>query len=362
MVINNNFLNLEFTVKKMIKSTLCFLLTALFLVSCNKSKNVVNVFTSRHYDADKELYKKFEEKTGIKVKVNKDKDNALISKIAKEGEQSIADVLITADAGRLHLAKEKGILQPIKSDSLNELVPANLRDSDGQWYGLTVRARIFVVMKETDTASLTSYKDLADPKWKGKILIRKSDNIYNQSLVASIIANDGEEAARAWVKGIVANMARKPNGNDRGQVKALANGEGEVAVVNTYYIGKMKAAKEGGKDDDWKEQNEAFAKVKVHFPEQGEAGRGAHINVSGAGVMKHAPHKENAIKFIEFLASDEAQKVFAQANYEYPIRESIEVSELLKSWGPIKPDPLKIEELGKNNQLALKIMQEAGWD
>ena len=291
---------------------------------------VVNVYTHRHYEPDQDIFKMFEEKTGIKVKVVNASADELIQKMKMEGEQSPADVLITVDAGRLSRAKDQGLLQSIASEILENSIPAHLQDVDNQWFGLTKRARIIAYAKDRVTPEeLSTYEALVDKKWKGKLLIRSSSNIYNQSLMASIIANDGEEAAKSWAKGMVANMARSPKGSDRDQVKAVVAGEGDLAIVNSYYIGKMLNSPDP-------EEVKAAQQVGLFFPNQND--RGTHINVSGAGVAKYAPNKENAILFIEFLISEAAQQVFTNANYEYPILKSVAPVQDIKDWGDFKED------------------------
>jgi iron(III) transport system substrate-binding protein len=314
---------------------------------------VVNVYTHRHYDVDKQLFKKFEEQTGIKVNVVEAGADELINKLETEGKNSPADVLITVDAGRLYRAKEKGLLQAVSSEYLEKNVPKTFKDSDNQWFALTYRARVIVYDKEkVDPKTLSTYEALANPEWKGKVLIRSSDNIYNQSLLASMISSVGTEKATEWAKGVVANMARAPKGNDRDQVKAIAAGEGVLAVVNTYYLGGML-------NSEVEEERKAAEKVGIFFPNQND--RGTHINISGAGVTKYAPNRDNALKFIEFLLSDEAQEVFAQANYEYPIKPGVEKAELLKTWGDFKADITSFEEMGKRNKEAVMVFDAAQW-
>jgi iron(III) transport system substrate-binding protein len=313
----------------------------------------VNIYSHRHYDTDKKLFKMFEEKTGIKVNVVKADAKALIKRIESEGEKSPADVLITVDAAGLYEAKSSGLLQTIKSDILEKNIPVQLRDKDNQWFGLTKRSRVAVYKTGTGIENeLSTYEDLADPKFKGKIMVRSSNNEYNQSLLAAIIAHHGEEYALKWAKGIVANMAKEPKGNDRYQVKAVANGIGSIAIVNTYYIGKMV-------DNKDESQATAVKKVKIFFPKFENGG--THINVSGAGVAKYSPNKANAIKFIEFLASYDAQELFAQGNFEYPILKGVKASELVQSWGTFEDDTISINTLGENNALAIKIFDLAGW-
>ncbi|WP_299108758.1 Fe(3+) ABC transporter substrate-binding protein [uncultured Tenacibaculum sp.] len=318
-----------------------------------KKEEVVNVYTHRHYKADQELFAQFEKETGIKVNVVNAKADELMQKMTTEGELSPADVLITVDAGRLVRAKKKGLLQSATSEFLDKTIPTHLKDVDNNWFALTKRARVVVYNPEkVKLEDLSTYEALTEDKWKNKILIRSSGNIYNQSLLASIIANNGEEKATEWAKGMVANMARSPKGNDRDQVKAVVAGEGDVAVVNTYYIGKLVNSKNP-------EEVKAGEGVKIFFPNQED--RGTHINVSGAGVAKYAPNKENAIKFIEFLASKKAQEVFAKANYEYPVNKEVEPSDLLKSWGDFKEDTLSLTKLGENNKNAVLVFDKAAW-
>ena len=318
-----------------------------------KKQEEVNVYTHRHYKADQELFAKFQEETGIKVNVVSAKADELIQKMTIEGEQSPADVLITVDAGRLVRAKNKGLLQSVNSESLVKTIPAHLKDADNNWFALTKRARVVVYNPEkVKPEELSTYEALTDAKWKNKILVRSSSNIYNQSLLASIMANDGEEKATKWAEGIVANMARSPKGNDRDQVKAVAQGEGDLAIVNTYYIGKLLTSKNP-------DEVIAGKAIKIFFPNQ--EGRGTHINVSGAGVAKYAPNKANAIKFIEFLVSKESQEKFALSNYEYPVNALVETSDILKSWGSFKEDTLSLTKLGENNKKAVLTFDKVGW-
>jgi iron(III) transport system substrate-binding protein len=353
---------------KQLFQTVLFTSLAWLAVSCNGSqgegeakndnqaaaqRGEVNVYTHRHYESDQQLFDQFSRETGIKVNVVSASADELIQRLELEGENSPADILITVDAGRLYRAKEKGLLQPVSSSVLNENIPSNFRDQEGQWYGLTYRARVLAYDKnKVDSTQLSTYKDLANPKWENQILVRSSDNIYNQSLMASIIAANGQEEAREWAEGIVNNMARSPKGGDRDQVKAIAAGQGTVAIVNTYYIGKMLNA-----DDE--DEVKAGEQVKIYFPNQ--EGRGTHINISGAGVTAHAPNQENAIKFLEFLSGTEAQEVFAQSNFEYPVKKDTEVAPLLKSWGSFKADTLSFSKLGELNNQAVTIFDQAGW-
>lgn len=334
------------------------LLISVSLVGCKsedkkEDTNELTVYTHRHYESDQELFKRFEENSGIKLNIVNASADELIQKMSLEGEQSPADVLITVDAGRLYRAKSQDLLQTFSSKLVDSIVPKHLRDEDGQWVGLTKRARVVAYSKDrVDSTDLSTYENLTSESWDDKILVRSSSNIYNQSLLASIIANQGKEFAQNWAKGITENMARSPKGNDRDQVKAVTNGEGDLAIVNTYYIGKLLNSED---------ENEVKAgkSVNIFFPNQETTG--THINVSGIGVAKHSPNKENAVQFIEFLLQEKAQNIFAGSNFEYPVNPNVEPSEILKSWGDFKEDKLSLNELGKNNKEAVIIFDKVGW-
>ncbi|WP_130806376.1 Fe(3+) ABC transporter substrate-binding protein [Senegalia massiliensis] len=318
-----------------------------------ESKGAVNVYTDRHYDTDESLYEAFTEDTGIEVNIVKAKSDELIERLSREGESTEADVLITADAGRLHRAKSKDLLQSVESDVLSQNVPENLKDVDNTWYGLTIRGRVIVYSEErVSPEELSTYQDLTSDKWKEKILVRSSSNIYNQSLLASFIELYGEKEAEKWAEGIVNNMARKPQGNDRDQAKAIVAGEGDLAIMNTYYIGKMLNSSDP-------EEVEVANKIGVFFPNKET--EGTHINVSGAGITKNSKNKENALKLIEFLSGEKAQKEFAEANYEYPVNKNVEPSELLKSWGNFNAQDINLSILGEYNSEAVKIFDRVGW-
>lgn len=315
-------------------------------------EKVVNVYTSRHYDADKAIYKEFEEVTGIRVNVKRGKDDQLIALLQSEDSLTQGDLLLTADVGRLAYAKQLGLYQVIQSDTLEKIVPSHLQDIDQQWFALTKRARIMVVDTAFSGRMPLRYRDVADSVYKGELLSRSSSNIYNQSLVASLIAHHGENEVREILQGWVLNFADNPSGNDRDQVKKIASGKGEIAFVNTYYLGKMATSK------DEMEQN-AMKAVHVFFPNQNEYG--SHINISGGGVLKHAKHPNNARRLLEFLVSIHAQEQFAHANFEYPVRQGVGVHEVLESWGSFKEDTLQLSTIGDLNQQAKKLMKEAGW-
>jgi len=300
------------------------------------------------------LFKKFTEQTGIEINVVKGSADQLIQRLINEGENSPADILLTVDAGRLHRAKEAGLLQPIRSRTLYRNIPAALRDPDNQWFALTVRARVIVYSKNrVNPSDLSTYEDLAGSQWKGRIAVRSSSNIYNQSLMASLIEANGKRKALSWAKSVRKNMARAPRGSDRDQARAVAAGIADVAIMNTYYIGKLATSKDP-------KDHEVVKKVAIFFPNQ--KGRGTHINVSGAGVTKSAKNKENAVKFIEYLSSAEAQEVFGSVNFEYPVKIENNESELLNSWGPFNFDKINLSILGKRNSEAVKLFDKAGWE
>ena len=331
-----------------------FLLASLLiLIATAPISAQINLYTHRHYNSDKILFEKFTKETGIKINVIKGSADQLIQRMISEGKNSPADILLTVDAGRLHRAKEAGVLQSINSKTINKNVPSEMRDPDGFWYGLTVRARVIVYAKDRiNSNELSTYEDLATAKWKGKIAIRSSGNIYNQSLMASLIEANGSRRALRWAIGIRKNMARAPRGNDRDQVRAVAAGLADIAVVNTYYLGILANSKE-------KKDRDVFNKVSVFFPNQNN--RGTHINISGAGIAKYSKNKSDAIKFIEFLTSPEAQETFGKVNYEYPLFIENNKSDLLKSWGTFKADKQNLSILGIRNSEAVKLFDRADW-
>ena len=327
--------------------------TVLLLCSTQVLANEVNVYSAREEQLIKPLLDAFSKDTGIKVNLVTGDDDPLLERLKREGENSPADVLITADAGRLHRAVENGSLQPIQSAKLNQAIPAHLRDAGNQWFGLTYRARVLFYNPATvKAAELSTYEDLADPKWKGRICVRSSNSIYNQSLLASMIAAKGITAAEQWAQGLVANFARPPNGGDRDQIKAVASGQCDVAIANTYYYAQMLYGGDAA-------QKAAASKVKIFFPNQ--ADRGTHINISGAGITTSAKNKDNAIKLLEYMVLDDAQRWYSTTNGEYPVKHGIEASPELKSWGTFKSDALNLSTLGKNNAQAVQIMDKVGW-
>jgi iron(III) transport system substrate-binding protein len=313
----------------------------------------VNVYSSRQEDLIKPLLDRFAAQTGIQVNLVTGKDDALLQRLQSEGRNSPADLLLTADAGRLHRAKAAGTTQAVRSQALTQAIPAAYRDPEGHWFGLTLRARpILYVKGKVDPAILSTYEALADPALKGRICIRSSDNVYNQSMVASMIAAHGAEATETWAKGLVFNLARPPKGGDRDQIKAAAAGECDIAVANTYYLAGMLASKDPA-------ERAAAEAMGVFWPNQDD--RGTHVNVSGAAVTASAKNTESAIRLVEFLASPESQQWYAESNGEYPVRAGVAVSPTLAAWGTFKADTLNLERLGELNAEAVRLMDRAGW-
>jgi iron(III) transport system substrate-binding protein len=316
-------------------------------------EKVLNLYSSRHYQTDEALYANFTKKTGIKVNRIEANEDALLERLRNEGARSPADVLVTVDAGRLWRAEQMGLFQPVKSAVLAERIPGELRHPDGLWFAFSVRARpVFYLKGSVDPKQIRDYEDLADPKWKGKVCIRSSSNMYNLSLMSSMIAGMGPLKAEEWARGVVANFARSPKGGDTDQLKAVAAGECQVAVANTYYYVRLMKS---GKPDE----RAVAEKVGVIFPNQ--SGRGTHVNVSGAGVMKHAPNRDSAVKFLEYLASAEAQAYFANGNNEYPAAGKVHENRELASLGEFRKDSLNVTVLGKNQAAAQQIYDRAGW-
>jgi iron(III) transport system substrate-binding protein len=328
-----------------------------FIFTSSLFANEVNIFSARHYDSDVQLYQKFTAKTGIKVNVVSGKTGALEKRIIEEGSDSNADLYITADAGRLGAFKAKGMLQGgLNTSVIKSAVPSNFRTSE--WVGIAKRARIVYFAPERVTGSELSgltYESLSDPKWKGRLVIRASNNIYNQSLVASLVKNNGKSSTAKWAEGMVSNMARAPKGNDRAQILAVAAGEADIAVANTYYLALMLSGNKGP------EQQAAAKKVKPFFPNQD--GRGTHMNISGAGLVKGAPNKSNAIKLVEFLLSEEAQNHIVNNTFEYPMIAGVSPHPLVVNMGlDFKQDlKTKVVNYGKKQADALEVMTGAGW-
>ncbi len=313
----------------------------------------VNLYSARNEELIKPLLDRFTSETGIKVNLVTGKADALLKRLESEGRNTPADVLLTTDAGRLYRAFEAGLLQPVQSETLERAIPAIYRDPEGHWFGVSVRARVLMYAKDRlDPAALSSYEDLADPRWKGRICIRSSSNIYNQSMIASLIVAHGEAETEAWAKGLVANFARPPQGGDRDQIKAVAAGQCDIAVANTYYLGGMLTSSDPA-------QREAAAKIAVFWPNQGD--RGTHVNISGAGVTRHARNRDNAVRLLEFMTTEASQRWYADTNLEYPVRDGVALNETLAAWGTFKADAINLAELGRHNAAAVRLMDRAGW-
>ena len=315
----------------------------------------VNVYSARHYDTDDALFNGFTEQTGIAVNVIRGTEDELLERIKAEGANSPADVLITVDAGRLWKAQEAGVFQPTVSETLSARIPENLREPEGHWFGFSMRARIIAYAKDrVDPSQLSTYEDLADPKWKGKIVIRSSTHPYNQSLVGSMIEANGLDATQEWARGVASNLARNPQGGDTDQLLAVVAGTADLAVSNTYYVARLRTSTNP-------EQKAAGDALGVFFPNQAPNERGTHVNVSGGGVTKNAPNRENAVAFLEYLTSDDAQQKLANASFEFPAVDGVPMHPVLAEMGPFRRDTLNAKTFGSNNQLALLIMNRAGW-
>ena len=312
----------------------------------------VNLYSSRHYDTDERLYSDFEAATGITVNRIEASENELIERLKAEGANSPADVLITVDAGRIWAAEQEGLFQPISSDVLNARIPENLRDPGGNWYAFSTRARVIYYDKTKVSEPPMTYEELADPKYAGKICTRSGSNIYMLSLLASIIDASGEEAAKAWAEGLKNNLVRDPEGGDTDQIKLIAAGGCEIGLANTYYWGR--ALRNG---DEW--AVEAQDRIGLVFPNQGD--RGTHVNISGAGVAANAPNKDNAIRFLEYLASDQAQQYFAAGNDEYPVVEGISTDSPIQQFGTFIADDVNVSVYGNNQAKAQDIYNAVGY-
>ena len=315
---------------------------------------VLNLYSARHYSTDEALYTNFTKATGIKINRIDGGEDALLARIKAEGANSPADVFLTVDAGRLWIADQEGIFAPIESKTLNERIPAAYRLASNTWFGFSTRARVILVDKlKIAKGEINTYEDLANPKWKGQICTRSGSHVYMLSLLSSIIENDGAAKAEEWAKGVNANLARQPKGGDTDQIKAVAAGECSIALSNTYYIARMIKS-------DKADERATMEKLRIVWPNTN--GRGVHMNVSGGGVLKNAPNKDSAIKFMEYLASDEAQAYFANGNNEWPVVVSAKVkNEALDSMGTFKADTLNMIALGKHQRQAQEIVNRVGY-
>jgi iron(III) transport system substrate-binding protein len=356
--------------KKWIKPVLASAILAIGLAGCGtnesssdsekettkkaETKNqVVNIYTARHYEADDVVYKNFTEKTGIKVNVVKAEAEELIERLKREGESTEADLFITVDGGVLANAKKNDVLQPVTSETITKNVPENLRDKEDFWVGMSTRARVIVYAKDrVKPEELSTYENLTDEKWKGKVLARSSTSLYNQSLLASFIELNGEEKAEQWAQGIVKNFARQPDGGDRDQAKAIAAGTGDLAIMNTYYVGLLANSEDP-------EEVKVAESIGVFYPNQET--NGTHVNISGIALTKHSKNKENAIKLIEYMTDVEAQEFLSANNFEFPVNPEAKQPELLESWGEFKMQELNFDTLGEHNAKTIEIFNKTGW-
>ncbi|MDG2045862.1 MAG: Fe(3+) ABC transporter substrate-binding protein [Halioglobus sp.] len=333
--------------------TLTYALMLMLIATAPAIAQELNVYSARQEALIKPLLDEFSAETGITVNLVTGKGDALLTRLQAEGRNSPADILITSDAGRLVRAEEAGALLARTSPELEAAVPARLRSPKGYWYGLSVRARALVYnLINVNPDTLSTYEALAQPQWRGRICVRSSANIYNQSLVASMLATQGAEKTAAWLDGFVANFARPPQGGDRDQIKAVAAGLCDVAIVNSYYLGGMMTSSN-------KAERIAASKVGIFWPNQHD--RGTHVNISGVGVTAASDQPELAVQLITFLTRDSSQQWYAETNNEYPVRDNVPVSELLATWGTFKADPIDVAELGKLNAQAVMAMDKAGW-
>jgi|UniRef100_Q11M00 iron(III) transport system substrate-binding protein len=323
------------------------------LPSAAQADGVVNVYTYREPGLIQPLLDAFTEETGIATEVLF-LNQGLEDRIAAEGQNSPADVVLTVDIGRLVNVKEKGVTQPVDDEVINANIPAEFRDPEGHWFGLTTRGRVIYASKERVQQDEITYEELADPKWKGKICMRSGQHMYNIALIASMIAHHGEEKAEEWLKGVKANLARKPNGGDRDQAQAIYAGECDIGIGNTYYVGLMMTNEKEPEQKEWANA------IKVLFPNTTD--RGTHVNISGMALAKYSPNKENALKLMEFLSGHEAQKLYAEKNNEYPVMPGVPTSEIVASFGEIKPDSLSLAEIAKYRQAASEMVDRVGLD
>ncbi|CAM3161584.1 Fe(3+) ABC transporter substrate-binding protein [Cupriavidus taiwanensis] len=341
------------TIRTLLPRAAALALLTLPLAAAAQEK-VLNLYTARHYQTDEALYANFTKQTGIKINRIEGQEDPLLERIRNEGANSPADVFITVDIGRLWRAQQAGVFAPVKSKVLESRIPANYRDPNGEWFGFSARGRVIAYNKAAVKAGdVANYEDLADPKWKGKVCTRSSGHVYNLSLVSSLIAHDGEARTEQWARGVAANLARVPKGGDTDQLKAVAAGECDVAIANTYYIARLLKST--------KPEDKAVAeKLGVVWPNQ--SSQGVHMNVSGGGMLKHAPNKEAAVKFLEYLASDEAQRYFADGNNEWPVVKGVKVNNpVLEALGEFKSDAINVAELGKYQPQAQKLVDRAGF-
>jgi iron(III) transport system substrate-binding protein len=324
---------------------------ALFNPALSVSAQELNLYTYREPALIKPLLDEFTKQTGVKVNTVF-AASGLEERLRTEGQNSPADLLLTVDIGRLQQAKDYGVTQPVKSAALEQAIPATYRDPEGHWFGVSLRGRVVYASKDRVKQDTISYEELADPKWKGKVCIRSGQHVYNVALFAAVVAKKGEAKAEEWLKGFKANLAKKPSGGDREQAKDILAGACDIAVGNTYYVGLMRTA-----NNEQRQWGEAIKVIMPSFE-----GGGTHVNVSGLVMAKNAPNKDNALKFMEFMVSDAAQKIYADVNFEYPVKAGIQLDEIVASFGPLKPDTLSIAEIAKNRKAASQLVDKVGFD
>jgi len=323
------------------------------LASCGDDTPVLNVYSARHYDADDAFYAAFEEAAGVRVRRIEAGGDLLIEKIKAEGGRSPADVIITVDVGRLVRATDEGLFQPTRSETLEAVIPAHLRDPDGLWFGFAKRARVIVYREGAlNPEDADTYAELADPEWRGRLCVRSSSNIYNVSLLAALVARWGEERAEDWARGVRANMARPPRGGDIDQIAAVSAGECDLAIVNHYYYARLAASQNA-------DERAMVENVNLIWPDQD--GAGAHVNVSGAGVAANAPHPELAVRFIEFMLEPAQQTLLANGSYEYPMRADVAPAPVLDALGPFRDEEINLAEIGARQGVALRIFDDVRW-
>ncbi len=334
------------------RQTFALAVTTALALAAPVAAQEVNIYSSRHYDTDEHLYSNFTDATGITVNRIEGSADELIARLKAEGPNSPADILLTVDAGRIWLADREELLAPVQSEVLNERIPEHLRHPDGHWFGFSQRARVIFYSKERVAEPPQTYAELADPKWKGKICIRSSSNVYNLSLMGSIIAHEGEAKAKEWAAGLLANLARPPAGGDTDQLAGIVSGACDIAVTNSYYFARAVV-------EDVPGVTGSTDQIGWVFPNQETTG--THVNIAAAGIVANSPNRDNAVAFLEYLTTDQAQEYFANQNFEFPVVEGVAMSPVAANFGPFKSDTLNLSALGENQPKAQAIFNEVGF-
>ena len=339
----------------MLKKITLFLLAVFILLSSSISRaGEINIYSHRQPFLINPFLDFFTAETGITTNIVYSK-KGLAERLQAEGENTPADVVLTVDVGRLYVYQDKDLLASVNSSILENNIPSHLRSKDNTWFSLSKRARVIIISKDrVDFEKIKRIEDLADPKWRGRICSRPGSHVYNRALMASVIAAHGEIKAEKWANGLVANFARRPQGNDRAQVKAIFEGQCDIAIINNYYFGKLKFSTDP-------QQREWIKNLKLIFPNQNNGDRGSHINISGGGVVKFSKNKKDAIALLEFLTSKKAQELYGEINFEYPVNLTVEDSQELQSWGRFKEDQLPIIKIAELAPLAQKLIDRSGW-